>query len=308
MVKKRGSKKLGVYTNLASRHKTKRDAKKRRKAEYLATLPKHPVKRTLYRLHPKRFFKYWFSKRGLLMMLKIFAVGLGIFALIVAMLFLYFRRELDAIRPDEIAKRVQTTVTTYTDRNGVVLWEDKGGGNYKLTVKSDEDISKHMKDATVAIEDKDFYHHGGVSATGILRAAWSNLTNKESGTQGGSTLTQQLVKQVFFAEEAGNRGLSGIPRKIKEVILAIQVEGIYKKNEILRLYLNESPYGGRRNGVESAAQTYFGKHAKDLTLAESALLASIPQNPSLFNPYNTDGHKALIARQHTTLDYMVEQR
>ena len=307
MVKKRGSKKLGVYTNLASRHKTKRDAKKRRKAEYLATLPKHPVKRTLYRLHPKRFLKYWFSKRGLLMMLKIFAVGLGILALIVAMLFLYFRRELDAIRPDEIAKRVQTTVTTYTDRNGVVLWEDKGGGNYKLTVKSDEDISKHMKDATVAIEDKDFYHHGGVSATGILRATWSNLTNKESGTQGGSTLTQQLVKQVFFAEEAGNRGLSGIPRKIKEVILAIQVEGIYKKNEILRLYLNESPYGGRRNGVESAAQTYFGKHAKDLTLAESALLASIPQNPSLFNPYNTDGHKALIARQHTALDYMVEQ-
>lgn len=306
-MKKRGSKKLNVYANLASRRKTKRDVRKRRKAEYLATLPKHPVKRTLYRLHPKRFFKYWFSKEGLIMMAKIFAVGLGILALIIAMLFLYFRRELDAIRPDEIAKRVQTTVTTYTDRNGVVLWEDKGDSNYKLTVKSNDDISKHMRDATVAIEDKDFYKHGGVSATGIMRATWSNLTNKSAGTQGGSTLTQQLVKQVFFADEAGNRGLSGIPRKIKEVILAIQVEGVYKKDEILRLYLNESPYGGRRNGVESAAQTYFGKHAKDLTLAESSLLASIPQNPSLFNPYNTDGHKYLIARQHTTLDYMVEQ-
>ncbi len=306
-MKKRGSKKLNVYANLASRQKAKRDIKKRRKAEYLATLPKHPVKRTLYRLHPKRFFKYWFSKEGLKMMLKIFALGLGILALIIAMLFLYFRRELDAIRPDEIAKRVQTTVTTYTDRNNVVLWEDKGDGNYKLTVKSDEDISKYMKDATVAIEDKDFYKHGGVSASGIMRAAWSNFTNSSSGTQGGSTLTQQLVKQVFFAEEAGNRGLSGVPRKIKEVILAIQVEGIYEKNEILRLYLNESPYGGRRNGVESAAQTYFGKHAKDLSLAESSLLAAIPQNPSYFNPYNSDGHKALIARQHTTLNYMVEQ-
>ncbi|NCU30528.1 penicillin-binding protein [Candidatus Saccharibacteria bacterium] len=307
MKKKRGSKKLNVYANLASRQKAKHDVKKRRKAEYLATLPKHPLKRTLYRLHPKRFFKYWFSKEGLIMMLKIFAIGFGILVLLIAMLFLYYRRELDAIRPDEIAKRVQTTVTTYTDRNDIVLWEDKGDGNYKLTVKSDDDISKYMKDATVAIEDKDFYKHGGVSASGIMRAAWSNLTNKSTNVQGGSTLTQQLVKQVFFADEAGNRGMSGVPRKIKEVILAIQVEGIYKKNEILRLYLNESPYGGRRNGVESAAQTYFGKHAKDLTLAESALLAAIPQNPSTFNPYNPDGHKALIARQHTTLNYMVEQ-
>jgi len=100
---------------------------------------------------------------------------------------------------------------------------------------------------------------------------------------------------------------TGVPRKIKEVILSIQAESMYSKDQILTMYLNESPYGGRRNGVESAAQTYFGKSAKDLTLAESALLAAIPQNPPYYNPYNTDGHDALIARKDTVLDYMADQ-
>ncbi|MCA9338827.1 penicillin-binding protein, partial [Candidatus Saccharibacteria bacterium] len=127
------------------------------------------------------------------------------------------------------------------------------------------------------------------------------------GTQGGSTLTQQLVKQVFFADEAGQRGLGGVPRKIKEAILAVEVERMYDKDQILTLYLNESPYGGRRNGVESGAQTYFGKSAKDLSIAEAALLASIPQQPGLYDPYNPAGHKALIARQHRVIDNMVDQ-
>lgn len=238
------------------------------------------------------------------MALKILGVGLLLSVLLIGGLFAYFRKDLDKIRPGEIAKRVQTTVTKYYDRNGVLLWEDKGTGNYKLVVESDQ-ISQHMKHATVAIEDKDFFKHHGVSVSGLTRAMLSNARGGQ--VQGGSTLTQQLVKQVFFAEEAGERGIKGIPRKIKEMILAIEVERMYNKDQILTLYLNESPYGGRRNGVESAAQTYFHKSAKDLTLAEAALLAGIPQNPSHFNPYNTDGHKALISRQHTVLDYMAEQ-
>jgi penicillin-binding protein 1A len=125
--------------------------------------------------------------------------------------------------------------------------------------------------------------------------------------QGGSTLTQQLVKQVFFSDQAGERGIAGIPRKIKEAILAIEVERMYSKDQILTLYLNESPYGGRRNGVESGAQAYFGKPAKDLTLSEAALLAAIPQNPVAFSPYNVDGHEGLINRQHAVLDAMAEQ-
>lgn len=295
---------MSVYANLAQKRKTKKDRASRERAEYLASLPKHPVQRFFYRLHPKRLARYWFSKRGALMALKVMGVTLLLLILLIGGLFAYFRKDLDKIRPGEIAKRVQTTVTKYYDRNGVLLWEDKGGGNYKLVVESDQ-ISKHLKNATVAIEDKDFFKHHGISISGLTRAFFKTAGGGQ--VQGGSTLTQQLVKQVFFAEEAGERGIKGIPRKIKEMILAIEVERMYNKDQILTLYLNESPYGGPRNGAESGAQAYFGKSAKDLTIAEAALLASIPQNPSYFDPYNPAGHKALISRQHTTLEYMAEQ-
>jgi len=295
---------MSVYANLAQKRRTKKDASSRKRAEYLATLPKHPVKRFFYRLHPKRVLAYWFSKRGAVMALKIIGVGVLLAVLMVGGLFAYFRKDLDKIRPGEIAKRVQTTVTKYYDRNGELLWEDKGTGNYKLVVESDQ-LSDYLKKATVAIEDKDYYKHHGVSISGMTRAFFTNASGGQ--IQGGSTLTQQLVKQVFFADEASERGFGGIPRKIKEVILAIEVERMYDKDQILTLYLNESPYGGRRNGAESAAQTYFGKSAKDLSLPEAALLASIPQNPSYYDPYNIEGNKSLIGRQHTVLTYMAEQ-
>ncbi len=299
------SRKLSVYSNLAHKHRTRKDASARKKAEYLATLPKHPVKRVLARLHPKRVAGYWFSKKGGMMLLKIGGISLLLAVLLIGGLFAYYRKDLDAIRPGELAKRVQTTVTKYYDRNNNLLWEDKGDGDYKLVVKSNE-ISKHLKDATIAIEDRDFYKHNGVSPVGLTRAFISNAQG--NSVQGGSTLTQQLVKQVFFADEAHDRGLSGVPRKIKELILSIEVERMYDKDQILTLYLNESPYGGRRNGAESAAQTYFGKdvHAKDLSIAQSALLAAIPNQPGLYDPYNIEGNEALIARQHKVLNNMVE--
>lgn len=310
MAKKRRSRKLNVYTNLTHARRTKKDAAYRRKAEYLATLPKHPFKRTLARLHPKRVYGYWFSRKGGMMVLKIAGVAALLAILMVGGLFAYFRKDLDSIRPEELAKRVHTTVTKYYDRRGpaggadALLWEDKGDGDYKLVVDGNE-ISPLIKKATVAIEDKDFYKHGGVSITGITRALVNNYGG--GSTQGGSTLTQQLVKQVFFADESQQRGLAGIPRKIKEVILSIEVERMYDKDQILNLYLNESPYGGRRNGVESAAKTYFGIDAKELNLAQAALLASIPNQPGLYDPYNAEGQEALIERQHRVLDAMVEQ-
>ncbi|MBC7746559.1 penicillin-binding protein [Pedobacter sp.] len=307
--KRTGSRGLSVYTNLNSRRRNTKDLRSRRKAEYLATLPKHPIQRFFYRAHPKRFFAYWFSREGGIMALKISGVGILLLFLLFGALFAFYRRELDAIRPGELTNRVQTTVTRYYDRNDILLWEDKGSGDYKLVVDS-ADIAKSMKDATIAIEDKDFYKHAGFSLTGIARASINNF--KGGDTQGGSTLTQQLVKQVFFADESSDRSLGGVPRKIKETILAIEVERMYNKDQILSLYLNESPYGGRRNGVESAAQTYFAKSAKDLTIAESALLASIPQQPGRYDPYNAlvdeDAKAGLIARQHVTLANMVEQR
>ncbi|MBC7869062.1 penicillin-binding protein [Candidatus Saccharibacteria bacterium] len=255
-------------------------------------------------MHPKRFAAYWFSKQGAIMALKVTGVAILVMALLVGGLFAYFRKDLDAIRPGELSKRVQTTVSKYYDRNGALLWEDKGDGNYKLVVKSSE-LGSYLKNATIAIEDREFYEHNGVSPTGLMRAVLNNAGGGD--IQGGSTLTQQLVKQVFFADEAQNRGLGGIPRKIKELILAVEVERMYDKDQILTLYLNESPYGGRRNGAESGAQTYFGKTAKELTLPEATLLASIPQNPSTYDPYNVAGHQGLIARQHTVINNMVDQ-
>lgn len=295
---------LSVYSNLAHKRRTKRDAEARKRAEFLASLPKHPVKRVLYLLEPKRFFGYWFSKRGGIMALKVLGVAILLLFLLIGGLFAYYRKDLDQIRPGELAKRVQSSVTKYYDRNGKLLWEDKGTGNYTLVVDG-KDINPVMKQATIAIEDKDFYHHGGVSVSGIFRSLINNLHGGD--TQGGSTLTQQLVKQVFFADQASNRGISGIPRKIKEMILAIEVERMYSKDQIIDLYLNESPYGGRRNGVESGAQTYFGHSAKDLSLPEAALLAAIPNSPSLYDPYNTAGNSALVTRQHDVLDKMAQQ-
>ncbi len=308
--KKPAQQKFTTYSNLTknrgkSKHAVKKDAAARQRAEYLATLPKNPFLRFLSHFHPKRIFKYWFSKRGLKMFGKIVGITALVIIIGVGALFMYFRKELDSLKPEELAKRVATTVTKYYDRNGQLLWEDKSGDSYRLVVDS-ENIAPAMKDATVAIEDKAFYEHGGVSFTGMLRAAANNAFGS-GGTQGGSTLTQQLIKQVYFSDEASQRGISGIPRKIKEAILAVEAERIYTKDQILTMYLNESPYGGARNGVESAAQTYFGKSAKDLTLAESAMLAAIPQNPTNLNPYKTAGNKNLIARQQTVLGYMREQ-
>ncbi|MDR2336494.1 MAG: penicillin-binding protein [Candidatus Nomurabacteria bacterium] len=307
--KSRKNKGLRPYSNLSYRRAAKKDLEARRRAEDEAKLPKNPFLRFFARLHPKRVLRFWFSKRGLFLSLKIILVIFLIGVAGVGGLFLYFRKDLDAIRPGELAKRVQTTVNRYEDRNGVLLWEDKSDGDYKIVVESDE-ISPYMRLATVAIEDKDFYSHPGVSIPAIIRSVLNNLQG--GSTQGGSTLTQQLIKQVYFSDIAEDRSMGGIPRKIKEIILAIEVERMYDKKQLITLYLNESPYGGRRNGVESGARTYFrnaeglSKSAKDLTLAEAALLAAIPNNPSRYDPYNTEMNDELIERQHKTLDAMLE--
>ncbi|MBQ9017493.1 penicillin-binding protein [Candidatus Saccharibacteria bacterium] len=294
-------KKMNLYTNLAYKRKAKKEANARRRAEELAKLPKQPVKRFLARLHPKRVFKWWFSWRGQKTILKVLGVMVIVSIIAIGGLFLYYKKDLDEIRLDEMS--ISETVNTYLDRNGVVLWKDTGSENYRLVVNGD-DIPEYMRQATIAIEDRNFYNHIGIDPIGLVRAIISTVSGKQ--VQGGSTLTQQLIKQVYFADEAASANRGGLARKVKELILAIELERMYSKDEIMAMYLNQSPYGGRRNGIESAAQTYFGKSAKDLTLAECALLASIPNNPAVFNPYNTYGHEQLLWRQHYTLDVMAE--
>ncbi|MBQ3474191.1 penicillin-binding protein [Candidatus Saccharibacteria bacterium] len=298
--KKTAKKNMNLYSSLSYNYKTRKEANSRKRAEELAKLPKEPVKRFFARLHPKRVFKWWFSWRGQKAILKFIAACFLIGIIFIGGLFLYYKKDLDQIRLDEMT--ISETVNTYLDRNGVVLWKDTGTEDYRLVVEKD-DISPYMYQATVAIEDKNFYNHIGVDFTALIRATISTLSGR--GVQGGSTLTQQLIKQVYFSDEAQSANRGGLARKIKELILAVELERMYSKEQIITMYLNQSPYGGRRNGVESAAKTYFGKSAKDLNLAESALLAAIPNNPGVLNPYNTYGNEMLIERQHKVLDDMV---
>ncbi|MDR0979918.1 MAG: penicillin-binding protein [Candidatus Nomurabacteria bacterium] len=248
----------------------------------------------------RRWFRFWFSKRGIILSLKIWGTVIIALVLLVGGMFLYFSKDLWKISPSELDKKVVSTTSRYLDRNGELLWEDRGDGDYRIVVEGSE-ISQYVRWATVAIEDRNFYKHFGVSVKDTTRALWKTMTGQS--VQGGSTLTQQLVKQVFFSDEASDRGLTGIPRKIKEAILAIEVERMYSKDEIMTLYLNQSPFGGRRNGVESGARAYFGKSAKDLTIAEAALLASIPNNPTQYMPfcYSNESEESCNGRREKLL-------
>lgn len=296
---------MKVYSSLAygkMRHTSAtKKAASNSSGKKLAPLPKDPWKRFLAHFRWERIKAYWFSKAGLRRIGKIFAACFLLGVIGVGALFVYYKNQLKEIQLNDLT--ISETVNTYLDRNGEVLWEDKGDADYRLVVDGDE-IATYVRQATVAIEDKSFYNHPGVDFSALIRAALSTLSGK--GVQGGSTLTQQLIKQIYFSDEAASENRGGITRKIKELILSIELEKMYSKEQIITMYLNESPYGGRRNGIESAAQTYFGKSAKDLNLAESALLAAIPNNPAVLNPYNEYGNEALIARQHKVLDDMVE--
>lgn len=300
--KKRG--KMGVYSSLVDQKSpTTKGTNMMNNGDKksLRPLPKKQPARFLAHFRWERIKAYWFSKAGLKRIAKIFAACVLIGIIGVGALFVYYKNQLKEIELNDLT--ISETVNTYLDRNGELLWEDKGDADYRLVVEGDQ-ISTYVRQATVALEDRNFYSHPGVDLWGLMRAAASTLTGH--GVQGGSTLTQQLIKQVYFADEASSENRGGLSRKIKELILSVELEKMYSKEQIITMYLNESPYGGRRNGIESAAQTYFGKSAKDLTLAESALLAGIPNNPAVLNPYNEYGHEMLIARQHKALDVMVE--
>ncbi len=198
--------------------------------------------------------------------------------------------------PEELANRQIAQSTKIYDRNGELLYDIFQEQN-RTPVKLNE-IPEVVKQATIAIEDKDFYKHQGFSTIGILRSFYKlALSRRIEG--GGSTLTQQLVKNALLTGE------QTWTRKVKEFIVAIQVERSYSKNEILEMYLNEIPYGGTAYGIEAASNLYFGKHAKDLSLAEASLLAGLPQRPSVYSPYGTNPELSKT-RQEEVLRRMVE--
>lgn len=185
--------------------------------------------------------------------------------------------------------------TQIFDRNGTLLYEIFGDEN-RIPVKI-ETLPPHILQATIAIEDKNFYRHFGFDLEGIIRAAKTNL---EGGRlEGGSTITQQLVKNALLTPERSFK------RKVKEAILAVFTELLYSKEEILEMYLNYISYGGTAVGIQSASQYYFDKNASDLTLAESAVLAGLPQAPSLYSPFGSNPQQAKN-RQAEVLRRMAE--
>ncbi|HTE21572.1 MAG TPA: transglycosylase domain-containing protein [Candidatus Limnocylindria bacterium] len=290
---------IKVNRSLTDKIRAKKDAYARARAKRLAGMPKSRIKRFFYRLHPKRMYKYWFSREGGIMALKLTGIGLIAGFLLLVGLFAYFRKDLPNLR-DISGQNIGGSIRYYDRTGKTLLWEDFEA--VKRIPVQDKEISEHIKKATIAIEDKDFFHHGGFDTRGIMRAAINNFTG--GSTQGASTITQQLVR--LTQKEVGNE--QTYKRKIKELILSVELERSYSKQEILTGYLNTAPYGTVQYGVESATRDYFQKSAKNLTLDEAVFLAAIPQSPSYYSPYGPSYNpEDLVGRQHYILDLMEQQ-
>ncbi|PIR99035.1 penicillin-binding protein [Candidatus Collierbacteria bacterium CG10_big_fil_rev_8_21_14_0_10_44_9] len=220
-------------------------------------------------------------------------IGVSI-SLVLGLLFIFLK---DLPSPTNLNKPNAYPISTkILDRNGNLLYEIYDNQN-RTPIKLD-DLPQYLKQATIAIEDKNFYRHHGFDTGGLIRAGWKTLTGQR--LEGGSTITQQLVKVALLTPERT------ISRKIKEAILTVATEILYSKNQILEMYLNHIPYGGTAYGIEAAAHRFFDKNASDLTLSESALLVGLPQAPSRYSPFgNPDSARD---RQSLVLGRMVEDK
>ncbi|MBU1200042.1 transglycosylase domain-containing protein [Patescibacteria group bacterium] len=235
-------------------------------SNYKKTLKKHP------------------QKKRILLVFGLLTIGAIIFLL------------KDIPNPKKLTKSPAPVSTQILDRNGKLLYEIYTDQN-RTPVKL-ENLPDHVKNSTISIEDKNFYSHHGLDFIGIARAFFKTVTGQR--LEGGSTITQQLVKIGLLQDPSRT-----ITRKIREAILAIATEIVYTKDEILELYLNHAPYGGTNYGIQSAALAYFNKNAKDLNLAEASLLAGLPQAPTRLSPFGANPDLA-FQRQAQVLNAMVE--
>ncbi|GBE16961.1 penicillin-binding protein 2D [bacterium BMS3Abin15] len=209
--------------------------------------------------------------------------------------FIFFAKDLPS--PDKINKRQVIESTKIYDRTGEhLLYEIHG--EEKRTLISFEEMPENIRYATIVLEDQDFYHHYGIKFSSIIRAAIKDVLGR-GVRQGGSTITQQFIKNSILTPERT------LTRKIKEVILAIEMELKFSKDEILQMYLNEIPYGSNAYGIEAASQTFFGKRARELTLDEAALLSALPKAPTYYSPYGSHPEE-LEARQKIAIQKMAD--
>lgn len=219
--------------------------------------------------------------------------AIGIFS--AAVLFTYYSSSLPD--PNKLIQRNVAESTKIYASDNSLLYEIHGEA--KRTLINLDQISDDLKNATVAVEDKDFYTHSGISIRGLARSLFIDIiTLKKS--QGGSTITQQFVKNALLTKE------KALSRKLKEIILSIELEARFSKDDILKLYLNEIPYGRNAYGIEAASEAYFGKSANEINLAESAYLAALPQAPTFYNPFGPN-RESLDNRKNTILSLMKDQ-
>ncbi|MBU1885397.1 transglycosylase domain-containing protein [Patescibacteria group bacterium] len=235
-------------------------------------------------------------------LIRLGAIG-GLVAVVVGVLGffgLYAWYAKDLPKPGEVVRRTGFSTRIY-DRNGELLYDLHN--TERRTPIQIEEAPDHLKHATVAIEDKDFYKHQGFDFLTILRIPYNAIVRHR--VIGGSTLTQQLVKNALLSNERT------VIRKFKELILSLQIERRFSKDEILEMYLNEAPYGGTAWGVGAAADMYFTKYVGKLTVAESAFLAGLPQRPSIYSPFagkeDEDGNPYWRGRTKSVLERMNEQ-
>jgi len=258
-----------------------------------------------YAAHALRFAKHMSKKTGRFIRrnfktLIIWGVGAGFF---LAGAFILWAATLQIPDLSSLSERQVRQSVKIFDRTGTVMLYDLQKEE-RRTIVTLEEISPALRNAIVAVEDAHFYEHSGLRPTSILRAIITNLLAANPlGGQGGSTITQQVVKGSLLVND------KTIARKFKEWVLALKLEKVLTKDQILELYLNQSPFGGQLYGVEEASQTFFGKHAADITVPEAAYIAGVLPAPTRLSPYRTDEsgkNSRLEVRKNLTLEKMLE--
>ncbi len=245
---------------------------------------KTPTRRLVNRI---RLPKFHFSKKTSAF------IFLGLLLIFFGLITFLFK---DVPDPTKLTRTPAPVSTQILDRNGNLLYEIYTEKN--RTPISIKDLPPYVYQATVAVEDKNFYHHWGLDFEGILRAVFKIVTGQR--LEGGSTITQQLVKTALLEDPSRT-----LTRKIREAALAVLTEVIYTKDQILELYLNHAPYGGTAYGIQAASRQFFDKDAKDLTIAQAALLAGLPQSPTKYSPFGAHPELA-SSRQKQVLRRMEE--
>ncbi len=254
----------------------------------------------LSKFHPKRMREYWFSRKGAIMALKLIGIFIISGIIFSAFVIINLQKNLPALR-SLYGQNLNGSIRYYDRTGKVLLWTDYNGVN-RSPIPGNQ-MSPYVRNATVAIEDKSFYQEGPIDIGGILRSAAHDIISPNGQLEGGSTITQQLVKM-----NEGWIGQVTIWRKIKEVFLAYDLSREYSKSAILSGYLNIAPYGGADYGIYAASEDYFHIKPSQLSLAQSAMLAAIPQAPAYYSPRSPEfNQQSLDARKNYILTLMQQQ-